>query len=395
MRSFSLRGMATKGFYGPNAKSLGAPIGGGQGNSSGSPTPAFAPVDGGVFPADLIVSMAQLNATNLAVVTDSGNAGVSTDGGDTWTRIAGPLGNITQAVVVLSNTAGTVLVTFGVNGGTRFLSTSTDGGNTWTDVTPAGSNISSGFFYSATANLFFVFETLIAQSWTSPDGITWTARVLPAIFFPVPNVPGVPGMAENGTDIVVQVIDGATNDLLAAHSLDAITWTTDVLFAAQVSSSSGSTYWTGTKFVTQSSPNAVASVWTSNNSTGTAFTLQSSSGDPNIPPYSQQDPFFGGNYYNGFNQNDGVSLAVSPDAVAWTLIDMSAFAYLLPQAIFPAPSNLYVFGSGILQNLTATTFAVALTLSTGFINNMSAGPAGIFAVGSNNTGNGGIWRLVA
>lgn len=212
--------MATKGFYGPNAKSLGAPTGYGSGNSSGGNGPAAGPQftnQGQIFgPGTGIYTVLSDTAGNtLAAEFTSGDVSLSTDGGITFTP-QGTIPNFAPGQLggISITAAGTWIISGGDNLGNS-LQRSTDVGATWAAIDPTIQN--AGFISLGTdgAGNWVGFGNVDPMSGneygiSTDDGQTWTTGVA--------TIPA-------GPNFTVQLWDGAQWVLCAFHGTGGLLFT--------------------------------------------------------------------------------------------------------------------------------------------------------------------------
>lgn len=397
MRSIGQAGWAVHGYFGVGAKTLGNPGGatsgdgsmGGGGGPPPLPGPPFTPtLPAATLPAGTSVQQLQIIDANTWAAVASGSAAAWTsNGGASWTPVAGPLGNITQPQTLLLNPTGPHLLLFGLDAGNaRSLSVSNDAGHSYTNVAPVGpTHMPAEFFYSAPAGRFFFFDQTAALVWTSVDGTTWASHAIPT---------AVEGFfsADSGAETIVQAVNNVSGEILLWRSTDAQTWVQEFFMATATDHQSGPVAWTGAHFVTTFLVDDITYAYTSN-ANGTVWTQQSTSADPAVPPYNVLLAFFGGNYWDGLNGNDFTNLASSPDAVTWTPVTTVSSAMQGGQGLLAAGTRLYEYGLGLTSSTDGVTFLGSLAFTAaGFVNGMVAGSGLILAYGVDDAGNGQIWK---
>jgi hypothetical protein len=415
--------MAVKAFFGYGAKTFGNPDGATRGggayasggdnpdgpNQGGGGFPQFTRVDGGVFLADPPVAVTSAAAPHVVVTTGQGNAGYSADNGNTWVSVPAPVAGVTafSTGAIATNGAGAYLA-IGADAGsfpafpTRLIA-SADSGHTWADVTPVGATISSGsatgIYYSKLLGKFIAFDDILAQCYQSADGLTWATVALPAVIRPSTTDGSESNWAaENGSFLVVsaQAVPPLPPALFSTP--DGVTWTKAFALPSTAYFLEG-IVWTGTYFMVQAAEGAFRIIYAS--PLGDASWSQVDSNDiTNQPPFPNAGPFttFAGRAFSGFDVTDNTTCGYSADGITWVLSTAGQPGFSSTE-FYPSASgaNLYQYGSGVLQTTLAFGTAgwnIALpTFVSGLgILHMGGNPSASFAVGSDNSGAGGIWK---
>lgn len=371
------------------------------GGTSGPPPDLWVLASGGLptlWVGDPITDVVFFNADDVAVVTENGNGGYSTDGGVTWQAITGPIGgNITSAFQIYSNAAGTVGLCIGTDGTDRHIAMSTDQGASWTDVTPAGADIGFALFYSTTTDLFFFFDESGAEVWTSPDGVTWTATATGVDLGVNQNGTRYSAsfqMAENGTDVVVQGFDDAVANWWVWRSIDCKNWTQVLNVPIVVSVTPSNVFWDGvSKFVTTARIGNNVLYYTSD-TTGTTWTNTSTSSSGTVAPYGGMALTFNNVFFSAWDTTDDNSIANSPDGVLWTpepiTIPNWSSGEFMPDTDTPI---LYQVGTGVISSPGNGVWTQELDpLSVGFLQSCAVGFGKAVVVGEDLIGNGVVWR---
>lgn len=399
--------MATKGFYGPNAQTLGAPHGGGQGNSSGPPTPTgatvpqFVRVDGGVFqPTDVLALLVRGNNTILAGdFTGTLVLGRSVNAGVTWTRIipAVPVGT-TTLFINSANTAGSVFCGLAQIGGVNSVLTSADGGLTWIDTTPAGSSVDGAPYYSPKYDKFVVWDSGSVQLkyYTSPDGATWTPHVSVG-FTLAPEV----------------IVDGQTSSCAFGLSLppagtggpqvwrttDGVTWApvftpgnVDAIFGdvrSACSNGLGTFFW----LATDSNTNLIRLFRSTDD--GVTWTEQSSGDGAATPPFAAAIQPYSGFFVNATDFDTGLTVARTNDGVTFI-----PFAFTLPnfgESLEVQQSGdgttLFAFNQGVASTTAYPAFGTALSTPAQTFDMTSGAGYAVVSGDASGGGDPAIWRV--
>jgi len=404
MRSFSIRGISTKGFYGPNAKSIGAPFGYGSGNSSGGSGGGamFTPVATGVF-TDPTDDLEQIIIGGNTVLIGSINFPLalaqSLDGGQTWARILPALPNIspatfTQMFVQAGDSSGNFVARGRDSTGNDHILWSNNNGVSWADVTPATLTLVAGsIVHSALLGHFLVADqTHPTQIFTSTNGQAWVRHLL----------------AQNCSFSLL--VDGDTrasafglqNTAGGApacwNSADGSTWTREYTSPDSTSTFSG-TYaasnGTGTLLVAFYDPGSTTVRVVESTTDGVSWAEISNSNNPNIAPYGPSFAFFQGSFYNGVD-GSGLGIAKTPNGTAYTTtpIAVTGVSNAALLAVASDDSTLFAGGVGIAYCTTYPTWQLGLAQTAGFINDLKCGSGYALADGADEAGNPQVWRFV-
>jgi hypothetical protein len=389
--SLGIGGCVSFGWFGSRAVNLNGLGGGffGVRPSSAAAAHGFIKVDGGTFPGDTVRDSTFLSATNLVVVTSNGNAGVSTDGGGTWTLVvSATLAAISPQILAVNNAA-TILMT---SGGTK-VARSTDGGHTWTDVTPAG-GVVQFIYYSKLFDKFFFFDGTTAKAWSSPDGLVWTSKALSAVLL---SEEFFNDFAESAARIIAVGRNQATTRGNMWVSTDAVNWA--LSFNDALNTTQDQVIWSGVSFLVLSTNPGTARALSSNGEP--PFWTLNSTAVPPGPPFGAGTPgwaFFNGALYNGFNPVDGTSLAKSTDEGAtWTAVPVTVAGFTSAAGLAVsthATPLLYAFDRGIVQSADGSSWSTGLASFSGggFINTIRSRFGFSIAVGQDDAGDGYIAR---
>ncbi|HVU24432.1 MAG TPA: hypothetical protein VHE13_09935 [Opitutus sp.] len=144
------------------------------------------------------------NALSLGVYT-------SPDG-EIWTNVK-PTGLAGQNVAGLAGGGGSFAVTTGGFGATPRIFSSADGA-TWLEHTPDGFSTPDSLAYGN--GRYVLLTSSQTQSWTSPDGVTWTAHDLPALTY-------LSSVKFVGSNFVARAT--VNNIAVLKISSDGVTWT--------------------------------------------------------------------------------------------------------------------------------------------------------------------------
>lgn len=377
------------GFFGAIAPSLSGLGGGFFGKHPATAAHGFIKVDGGVFAGDTVRDSAFLSATNLVVVTGGGNAGISTNGGSTWTLVPSAVLAAIGPGILAANNAGSIVMT---SGGAK-VARSTDGGNTWTDVTPATASVQF-IYYSTLFDKFFFFDGAAAKAWSSPDGTVWTSKALGSILL---SESFFNDFAESATHVVAVGRNQASTRGNILTSADAVNWALGFNDALNVTHME--VVWTGSNFDVLS--RLGSGVVRALGSPDPFFWTLNSTSAPPGPPFGAGSPgwaAFNGALYNGFNPADGTSLAKSTDdGATWTAVPVSVPGFALPAGLAVsthATPLLYSFNQGIIQSANGSNWSTGLASfsGAGFINTIRSKFGFSIAVGQDDAANGYIAR---
>jgi hypothetical protein len=232
MRSFSLKGIATKAFWGPNAQGLGYPTGGGAGNSSYFPSAGVGWTNRGQPSGNPIYALASDTAGNTLFVDVAGLVYLSINGGATWAHqgtIAGFAPLQTSGALIVIDTVWIVAAPPGTGPGTIYRSTDT--GATWTNIDTGitnGGNLALGTQAPATV-LAVANETPAppADYGLSIDGgLSWVSAGVTTVGGTNGNFP----LLWTGAEWVLFSNDPVTDNPAVWVSANALTWT-ETLFS--------------------------------------------------------------------------------------------------------------------------------------------------------------------
>jgi hypothetical protein len=303
---------------------------------------ATATVDHGYATGQIVrVSPGGALSSHAVGVGDSSAAERSADAGDTWSA-AGISGLSGTYYGVTSR--GTLYCAVGNN----VCATSPDG-LTWTPRTiPAG-------MYRAvvwTGSQFVAVGAGVCA--TSPDGTTWTARTFPA-------TSGF-GLAWNGSTLVA-----VGNGGFCATSPDGVTWT----LRASLGTTHYAVVWTGSLFVAVGGAGGVAAACSTSPDgvTWTARTVPSSSGK------SLYSVAWSGSALAAVGNSFAAS---SPDGVTWTARTIPAGTY---NAVGWLGSQFAAIGNNVAATSADAATWTARSSAAGFFNCISAGGGASFAPG--------------
>src|SRR6185312_13821238 len=355
-------------------------------------------VDGGVFPGSQVVGdVAIIDANHIAVVTQNGHTGYSSDGGATWVNSGVPLAGVTSCDSC-RYAVGVILTLCEVVGG-RKLARSVDNGHTWSDVTPAAFTGSTDLLnqpqYSTSLSLWLMFSSLVGAPpstvYTSPDGITWTEvdfsngddtlynfLILGADIVDVAGacvVVGTAGVGVTSFGTILRSTDGTTWDVVLSEVsglavFHSIVKVGGVLNAVGSEGPDNATQWNYAS--------------TDNGVTWTEKTNPSSSSHP----WATTQAFVGSKFITGFDPDTFQSVSNSTDVTNWTIAPISQAAFTLSSD----GTTAYAYGGNdILASTDAVTWDEELTFeSSGFIQQIRIGSGITIAVGIGD-GDGGIW----
>jgi hypothetical protein len=404
VRSFSIKGIATKGFYGPNAKTIGAPNGYGSGNSSGPPTPTrvvnFVSVGGTTLGGGVIfIAVCICDASHWIVADANGNVARTANGGSSWITST-PFTNIVAFSAMANN--GTTVIAYFQNATQGVVFRSIDSGATWTDVTPvAGMQPSEFIAWSPGIGAFTLYDGTNGF-WGSPTGAsgTWTNAASPtngAFNF----TPGT--VVSVGANIITGGSDNTGGVIV--HSTDGINYTTT--FSSASETSVAGACFDGTDILITTGDNVGNGYVHRSYNSGGSFTLVQGPNADNVAPFGG-GPIIGnagvalcGFFLQGINPFELASTSNHGGSFTNTFATSGGLSYGsfldYDGLFFNSFGPIFTFGNGagiMSANPPFTSWQVALSLTSisAEVKAMAQGFGLTLACGRDDSNNGQVWK---